>query len=133
MKTSIFTKWKPISNIPRDLYFLSLCDQFGSLTILLRELGDDKSKRCLKKQFEHTVMYRVTPESSRIKPTDEIPSYDGFWITKQSNLLTWFNDESVGIYNDGDLIHYTICNVDNVIEVITTSDVLASWDGVITP
>lgn len=130
METYIFKRWNPINNIPEDLYFLSLSDKYSLLTLFLKELGADENTRCLKIVFEHTLMYRVTPESSRIMPTNEIPSYDGFWITKQSELLNWFNKESTGIYDDGDLIHYTICNIDNIIEVITTTNATLSWTDI---
>lgn len=127
MENYIFRKWDTISDIPEDLIFLRMSDQYGSLTILLKALSNSESAKALKIEFEHTLMYRVTPESSRILPTNEVPSYDGFWITRQSNLLNWFNIESAGIFDDGDLIHYTICNLDNIIEVITTANGVVSW------
>jgi hypothetical protein len=130
METYIFKKWETNISIPNYLYFLSLSDKHGSLTIFLKELGDDENTKCLKIEFKHTLMYRVTPESSRILPANEIPAYDGFWITKQSDLLNWFNKESAGIYDDADLIHYTICNLDNIIEVITTANGILSWTDV---
>ncbi len=32
MEVKMFNKWEPIPDIPNDLYFLSLFDQFSSLT-----------------------------------------------------------------------------------------------------
>jgi hypothetical protein len=96
--------WKPLQDIPfQDLYFLELRSGIDNLTVFLKALGSDE--RILKIKFDQMVGYRVFDE----------------------DFLNWFEKESLGLFDDRDLIHYLICNTDNIIDVISTSHVTVEW------
>jgi hypothetical protein len=117
--------WKPLQDIPfQDLYFLELRSGIDNLTVFLKALGSDE--RILKIKFDQMVGYRVFDESSRLDSYKD-SSMSEFRTSTTSDFLNWFEKESLGLFDDRDLIHYLICNTDNIIDVISTSHVTVEW------
>jgi|GEM_PF-502466 len=115
-KIDTFEIWQPIEGFKKDVYFFNLQDD-GELTISVKELDNDN--QTLSITFNSALCYRITDESSRNRTTHSTPTFRGFKISKDSEFLRWFKDESSGIHEGRDLKHYLICNIDNVIDVIS--------------
>lgn len=123
--TGYYEIWKPIPNLPNDLVFISMKNESGDLVVLLKEL--DNQNRLLQFVFKNIIGYRVFPEGSRLKTINDIPSFGGFRISSNSEFLKWFKEESGGIFEEWNLKHYLICNMDNIIDVISGSSVNVEW------
>jgi len=119
-----FMKWEPIIPAPKDLYFVSLSDDQGVLIIRLAEMEDD---RVLEFKFRGVMAYQVADEGSRIKTLYENPSYRRFVISDNSNYLQWFHMESREMFEDWDLKHYSIGNINNIIDIISGNDIIVKW------
>ncbi|QQT26619.1 hypothetical protein [Sphingobacterium spiritivorum] len=120
-----FIKWEPIiTPIPKDLYFVSLSDIEGILTIRLAEMEDNK---VLEFKIKGVMAYRVVDEGARLKTLYENPSYRRFVISDNSSYLKWFHMESREMFEDWGLKHYSIGNVNNIIDIICGSDIVVKW------
>lgn len=118
--------WEPIDNIPfRDLYFFGLRDDLGKLVILLKELGSHE--KMLEMVFSNVLGYRVVQESGRMRTMDENPGFSKFMTSTNSDFLIWFKEESRELFDDWKLVHYVICNCDNIIDVISGLPVSVEW------
>lgn len=125
MKSDNYERWVPTEELPGDLYFFELHNESGVLTILLKkfELPD----KVLVIKFDGILAYRVVQEAGRLKTIYENDSLGAFNTTTDSALLRWFTEESGGIFDDSGLIHYVICNSDNIIDVISGPPVIVEW------
>ncbi|PRD44093.1 hypothetical protein [Sphingobacterium haloxyli] len=119
-----FVKWNPILPVPKDLYFVSLINNEGILTILLAEMDDDK---LLELKFKGVMAYQVVDEGARLKTLYEQPTYRGFVTSNNSTYLRWFHLESRGIFEDWDLKHYSIGNTNNIIDIISGNNIEMQW------
>jgi len=121
-----YTPWKPLSDIPfHDLYFFELRSGINSLTVFLKVLGSDE--KTLQVKFQGVLGYRVFDESSRLNSLGEDFSISEFQTSTTSEFLNWFKQESLGLFDDRGLIHYMLCNTDNIIDVISGSIVTVEW------
>lgn len=121
-----FVKWDPVSPPPNDLYFVNLTDNGGSIEIQLAEMKDD---RMLILKFKGVMSYQVTDEGARSRSLYENPSYRGLVVSDNSNYLDWFRRESQEIFSDWDLKHYSVGNVNNIIDIISGDEIEVSWQA----
>jgi len=121
-----YKPWKPLFDIPfHDLYFFELRSGINSLTVFLKVLDSDT--KTLKLKFDGVIGYRVFDESSRLNSMGEDSSMSEFQTSKNSDFLNWFKEESLGVFDERELIHYMLCNTDNIIDVISGSLVTVEW------
>jgi hypothetical protein len=100
-----YKPWKPLIDIPfDDLYFFELSGGINSLTVFLKILGSDT--KTLRIKFDGVVGYRVFDESSRLNSFGQDSSMSGFQTSTKSDFLNWFRQESLGLFDDRELIHY---------------------------
>jgi len=123
---SNYNIWKPIDEIPYDdLYFFKSNDHLGKLQIWLKVLGNEDEM--LEIKFNGVQAYRIVQESARLKSLSEYPSLRKFRTSTDSEFLKWFEEESVEQFSDWGFVHYILCNIDNVIDVITGLPVSVEW------
>jgi len=120
-----YIKWEPITPLPTDLCFAGIKDDLASLTIMLRKIGDEE--HVLEIKFKGVLAYRVVQEGGRLKTLYDLPGFRGFVTSDNSSFLAWFNEESRGMFEDWNLIHYAICNSDNIIDIISGPPVEVKW------
>lgn len=121
-----FIKWNPVSPPPNDLYFVHLMDNGGSIEIHLAEMKDD---RILILKFKGVMSYQVTDEGARSRSLYEHPGYRGLVVSDNSNYLDWFRRESQEMFIDWDLKHYSIGNVNNIIDIISGNEIEVFWQA----
>ncbi|WP_448137532.1 hypothetical protein [Sphingobacterium siyangense] len=119
-----FIKWDPVSPSPNDLYFVNLTDNGGRIEIHLAEMKDD---RILILKFNGVMSYQVTDEGARSRSLYVHPSYRGLVVSDNSNYLDWFRRESQEMFSDWDLKHYSIGNVNNIIDIISGDEIEVVW------
>lgn len=120
-----YIKWEPINPLPKDLCFVGIKDDLGTLTVMLREIGDEEN--ILEIKFKGVLAYRVVQEGGRLKTLYEFPDFRGFITSVNSSFLAWFNEESRGMFEDWELVHYAICNSDNIVDIISGPPVEVKW------
>jgi len=117
--------WEPVENISNDIYFYDLQYDGRNLIIFLKELKSTNKTLIVK--FVGVLDFRLTIESGRLKTIYEVPTFRGFRTSTESEFLRRFKEESRGLFDDDKLVHYLICNIDNIIEIVSGPPVLAEW------
>jgi len=124
MEIDVYKTWEPIVGLPDNFYFYGLNNVGGDLIILLKE---PQSERILEIKFSGILGYRVVQEAGRLKTLYENKSLVGFETSTDSEFLRWFKEESRNMFDDWDLTHYVICNLDNIIDIISGPPVTVEW------
>jgi hypothetical protein len=125
MQIDKFEIWELIKEVPSDLYFYGLEHSSDSLVVLLKSLKIENG--ILKITFNGVLTYRVSQETARSKTLYENASLREFRVANNSEFMRWFQEESSGIFEGWDLKHYYICNIDNIIDVISGPPVKVEW------
>jgi hypothetical protein len=125
MTKNIHNKWNLISEDLERLIFWELHDLKGSLIILLKNLKIPN--KFLKIKFDGVISYRVTVEAGKLGTIHANQYLGPFYIVDNSTYLMDVLDESGGIFDDSKLIHYSIWNSDNIIDVISGPPVETDW------
>jgi len=125
METDNFEPWERTESLPQNLYFYGLESGVGNITVLLK--GLDTEDKILKLTFIGVLSYRVTQETARTKTIYENPNLRGFKVATNSEYLRWFKEESAGMFDDMNLMHYFISNIDNIIDIIGGPPVKVEW------
>lgn len=120
-----YQKWELGAESTDGLYFFELHDQAGSLIIFLKKF--ELPNKVLKIQFEGVLAYKIIAEAGRLRFINDNWPLNTFSQSTNSAFLRELYDESGGIFEDSELIHYVICNSDNIIDVISGPPVLAEW------
>lgn len=120
-----YIDWNPIKDDYEELFFLKLEYEYNYLIVSLKELAGNQ--RVLQIKFSGVMGYRVFQEGSRQKTINENLTYRGFKMTTDSEFINWFKEESYGIFDDWDLKHYIITNINNVIDVICGTNIELKW------
>jgi hypothetical protein len=121
--TDKFELWEPTADLPNSPYLCELRHATGELTVLL---GEFESNRILQIKFSSVIGYRVVNETGRLKSFDN-SSLLTYCKSTDTEFLRWFKEESEGIFDDFNLVHYVICNRDTIIDVISVPNVNVSW------
>jgi len=121
-------KWEPVAGIPHQLYLLTLLDNAKSLEIKLQ--GSD-TDNILTLSFPSYVSYRNTDETSRLKSLNDNKILSSEWPIFKSNdtqYLDWVVEESFGISNKHNLIHYIITVGSGIIDVVASQEPQLTWE-----
>jgi len=125
MKSDNYQIWGEAVEDLGVLHFFELHNELGELTILLKKFG--VSDKILRIKFDGVIAYRVVQEAGRLRTINDNPSLKILNTTTNSAFLRWIREESGGIFDDTELIHYTVCNSDNIIDVISGPPVIMDW------
>ena len=125
MKSNKYEEWKANENLPDKFYLNQLVHEKGQLRILFKEL-DLQSQEQLSVIFKSYLAYRIVQESGRLKSleNDDLKS---FKKTTESEFISWFKEEALGIYDDQELTHYVIVNLDNIVDIISEFPPFVEW------
>jgi hypothetical protein len=117
--------WDSIAADLGTFYFFELHNESGFLVIHLKKFGLENE--VLRITFDGIIAYQVVQEAGRLKTINDNPSLSTFNISTDSRFLKWIKEESGGIFDDAELVHYVICNSDNIIDVISGPPVKVEW------
>jgi protein associated with RNAse G/E len=125
MENEKYHTWNPIKELPQQFYLNRLYHGDGLLKLLFNDLNSNKENQ-LSIIFKNCLSYRVTQESGRSKSLDN-PTLGQFNKSTNSQFISWFRDEGLGIYDEISLTHYAIVNLDNIIDVICIEEPFVEW------
>ena len=142
MKREKWIKWKPVEGIPQTLYFRDLKYDFDGLTISLQDR--DKDLPMLTIYFKSFFALRIIDEGNKLIDSCDVDEavlemelekgsyYKWSLFTVENSLyLEWFHQESVGVRQNTELIHYVIQTADDVIEVLDIAEIgspIVTWN-----
>ncbi len=127
MKINNFTKWEPLPEISSHLTCEGLHDDYEGFRILLK--GTEPDSLTLRITFDPALAYRNVDEGDLLQTISEIksPGESSLFIVKNSSWKKWFNEESSGLHNDDDIIHYAIYTADDCIDVLSAFAPNVEW------
>jgi hypothetical protein len=71
-------------------------------------------------RFDAYIAYRNMDESYRAKTFNETGGFkESLYLIEGSKWLRWLHDESVGIYQDNDIKHYTIITEADCVDILS--------------
>jgi hypothetical protein len=98
-----------------------ICDDRDGLRIIIGDKGNTKKYKII---FKCALLYMRTDEGYRLKsmkiPWTHIESC--ICLVDNSRLLRWFHEESLEIYKDYKIFHYSICTEDDWIDVLSSEE-----------
>ncbi len=122
-------KWEPIEKIEKEMYLEGLHDDWEGFRLLLR--GVEKSSGMLRITFDPAWSYRYIDEGDYLKSLGELSKYiDGAWplyIVENSKYIEWFNEESLGMHKDDDIVHYAIYTPVDLVDVLSAFPPKVEW------
>jgi len=127
MKNENFKNWKPLDNIPAELYLDSLTDDHEGLTLILR--GEDSDDAILIQFGLFVLSYQSTTEICILKTLDDNPKLKIPWpifVSDTSSYIDWLVKQSTIIENETKL-HYVIKHADGLIDIVTSQEPLVKW------
>ena len=122
-----YKKWYPLENIPVHLYCEGLHDDYEGFRILLR--GDDPTSPVLRISFSPSLAYRNIDEGDLLRTIYGIPDLgaSSLFMVENSTWLEWFQEESHGIHDGEDIMHYAIYTANDCIDVLSAFDPTVEW------
>jgi hypothetical protein len=114
-------------------YIDSISDKIEGFEILLTDY-DDKTKKILI-TFKNSIdAYRSTDESFRLKSMDTLNEIYGskfyqewtFFKIEKSTYIQWLSEQSYGIIEMAEPIHFCIADVNSFLDIVTTYRTYAS-------
>jgi len=121
-----YMKWEPIEDIPDTLYLDGLYHDWEGFRLLL---SDYEAFRILRITLDDALSYRIIDEGDLLKSTGEAEGLRRWplFTVENSKFLYWFNDESLNIHKDDNLVHYSIFTPNEIIDVISVSPPIVEW------
>lgn len=115
-------KSKPykLSGIIEDFKIQYVVQSSDYLKIVLMSDEKDRLKNVI--SFKSCLACRILNESHRLKFLRDIEENllsENILVTGQSEYITWFADENLGVYKEDELTHYIIFDSEYVIDVIS--------------
>ncbi len=105
-------------------------DDYEGFRILLR--SDILTDKVLKITFNNHVSYRNTDESFLLKlfgNTDEKLLGKTFYLVCNSDYVDFFNESTMNLYTDWDVIHYAIYTISDCIDILSDQPPIIEWIG----
>lgn len=121
----VYEEWELIESPLTEFYLYELNDGFDGLRIVLRELGSSNKK--LEIFYSNFSGYRLTEESGRLKTLYENDTLGPFNKTSSSDFISWFIEESRGIPNEHNLVHYNILSSNKILDIISNQEPVVKW------
>jgi len=124
-----FRKWKPVSDVPEEMYLEGLYNDYEGFRLLLRGHGDQA--RMLRIAFDAVLAYRGIDEGDLISyprnDEDEGLGRWGFFIVSSSSFLQWFCQTSQNIHPPKDTVHYAIYTSEDCIDILSACPPSSEW------
>ena len=120
-----WSKWIPSKKVPAILYPEKIVDSNEGLFISFK--NQSKSQNIIFIYDGTLFTYRNTEEGVFLRTIDYLhknysPDFYGEWSlfkVENSQYLRWFNEESLGVYQDQNIEHYVFYTSDVIIEVLS--------------
>ncbi|WP_312791984.1 hypothetical protein [Sphingobacterium sp.] len=112
-----YEKWAINIDLPQDLFFYKMFVEYSEIIILLKNLVDHV--QILEIKFEYFVSYKVTIDLALMKMVNENDDFRGFARSTCSGYLDSVVEGSYDILKRKNIEHFVICNLENVIEVLS--------------
>ena len=120
-----YEEWELIDSPPNAFVLYEIKEGVSGLNILLKDLKG--SRRLLEISFSKSLSLRVVEEEGRSKTLFENHSMGSFNMTRHSEFLNWFSDESQGLFDYKELIHYNIASSNKIIDIISGDPPEVKW------
>ena len=127
MKDNI-KKWKPLSDLPDQMYIESILDDDKGLRIIMR--GEQFEDKVLVISVIDKISYRNTDESFMLKVWDSMNKADlgkTFYIVKNSSYIEFFNEMTMNLYKDWDVQHFAIYTDYDCLDILCRNEPVAEW------
>jgi hypothetical protein len=123
----LYQQWNPLESIPDRLYCEAIHDDYEGFRILLK--GQETDSPTFRLAFDSPLAYRNIDEGRLLRTLNLIKDREkaSLYEVKNSPWVKWFHDESLGIYEGRDLIHYAIITANDCIDVLTEFAPKAEW------
>lgn len=116
----MFEKWNSgIENFPNQIYIVEILLNAEEFRVIIQDIENEDSKYAI--NFKGLVGFRSFDEGDRICSLDEYrwgADEGGMYKTQRSNFINWLQEENGGRYDEGDIIHYSIVTLDDILDVI---------------
>lgn len=120
-----YEKWAINIDLPQDLFFYKMFVEYSEIIILLKNLVDHV--QILEIKFEYFVSYKVTIDLALMKMVNENDDFRGFARSTCSGYLDSVVEGSYDILKRKNIEHFVICNLENVIEVLSDEPATFRW------
>lgn len=143
MKKEKWMKWEPLQGIPQTFRLKNFNCNEGILTLSVQDKESD-SAPILDIHFDNFLALRIAHRGDKKADSYDLdetvivmksePEYEYKWslfIIKNSSYVEWFQEESAGIYEGIDIIHYLIRTPNEMFEILDTGepeDVTFIWN-----
>lgn len=127
MSKEKYKKWEPVKDIPSSLLCEGLHDDYEGFRVLLKGSGD---KACtFRIVFGTALAYRNIDEGDLQKTLHSIVCTEpcSLFIVENSTWLKWFQEESYGIHDDEEIIHYAIYTENDCIDILSAYPPVVEW------
>lgn len=127
MITEKIGRWEPISDLPIHLYIDSILEDHNGLTIIVRGADTEDSISFV---FKKLVNFQNTIESCTLQRLEDLPMLSTEWplfIISHSSYVYSLTEQSFGIINHDDLLHYIITHGDGIIDIVTYQEPVVKW------
>lgn len=120
-----YEKWTINIDLPQDLFFYKMYVEYSEIIILLKNLVDHA--QILEIKFEYFFSYKVTIDLALMKMVNENDDFRGFARSTCSGYLDSVIEGSYDILKRKNIEHFVICNLENVIEVLSDEPATFRW------
>ncbi len=129
MGKNIFRKWKPLANLPTEIYLYELYQGYDNFKLLFKHY--DKEEKILEIVFDPALVYRNIDEGdlllyNRIDGEDGLGRW-GLFTVEESDYLEWFHLTSQGIHLNQNVVHYAIYTPDDCLDILSAYPPEVKW------
>ena len=121
----VFEIWEPGKSITENKYLEGISYHDGNLIISLK--GPKEKDPVLNITFKNHLSFRNANESFRIKSLYKNKFQNGLNYSNDTSYLRWIKEETNGVYDEINPIHYLICSNDDITDVISGSAPTLTW------
>lgn len=114
-----FEVWEAGRSISENKYLESISYKAGKLVIRLK--GTEENAHILTITFNDHFSFKNTNESFRLNSIHRDKFQNGINYSRDSGYLRWIKEETTGVYDDMDFVHYLIGSNDDITDVISAS------------
>ncbi len=129
MDCNILNIWNlDVKGFRNEVYVTELRDDCESIIIYLKVKDDDS--KFLKISFEDALSYRNTNESFMLKIWNETPNEKLgkiFYTVEKSNYIDFFDEMTLGLYKDWNIVHYAIYTDKHCIDILSIIKPKIEW------
>lgn len=127
MQKDLYTVWRPVEGVPARLYCEAIHDDYEGFRILLR--GEDANSSVLRITFDPALAYRNIDEGNLLRTLVKVDNIreSSLFTVENSTWIEWFREESDGIYEGREIVHYAIYTPNDCIDVLAEFDPLVEW------